>query len=143
MTKSRSPHVGSVHKDSPRRMPQVRGGCYLAIASSRVLRGEPHAHRPFHAELWTVKGSATVIAVGVGRHGVGRDNNLHNRRPVCASQGQPTPGIPLVVTSHRLGHLTFTPPAVIIVVANVSFRSRLTGRGPEGTVCRNPTLGVT
>ena len=34
---------------------------------------------------WTVKGSATVVAIGVGRHGVGRDNNPR-RRLVCASQ---------------------------------------------------------
>jgi hypothetical protein len=45
--------------------------------------------------------------------------------------------------SHRLGHLTSTPPAIIIVVANVSFRPRLTGRGSEGTVGHNPTVGVT
>ena len=86
--------------------------------------------------------ASAVVAIGVGRHGVGRDNNPR-RRLVCASQGQPTPGIPLVVPSHRLGHLTSTPPAVIIVVANVSFRPRLTGSGPEGTVGRNPTIGVT
>ena len=64
--------------------------------------------------------ASAFVAIGVGRHGVGRDNNPR-RRLVCASQGQPTPGIPLVVTSHRLGHLTSTPPAVIIIVANVSF----------------------
>ena len=52
---------------------------------------------------WTVKGSATVLAIGVGRHGVGRDNNPR-RRLVCASQAQPTPGIPLMVPSHRLGY---------------------------------------
>ncbi len=45
--------------------------------------------------------------------------------------------------SHRLGHLTPTSPALIIVVANVSFRPRLTDRGPEGTVGRNPTIGGT
>ena len=64
--------------------------------------------------------ASAFVAIGVGRHGVGRDNNPR-RRLVCASQGQPTPGIPLVVTPHPLGHLTSTPPAVIIVVANVSF----------------------
>lgn len=64
--------------------------------------------------------ASAFVEIGVGRHGVGRDNNPR-RRLVCASQGQPTSGIPLVVTSHPLGHLIFTPSAVIIVVANVSF----------------------
>ena len=73
MTKSRSPHVGSVHKDSPRRLPQVRAGvtwpslpraCY-AMSLTLLVPSTPS---------WTVKGCATVIAIGVGRHGVGRDN---------------------------------------------------------------------
>jgi hypothetical protein len=32
---------------------------------------------------------------------------------------------------------------VLIIVANISFRPRLTGSGPEGTVDHNPTKGVT
>ena len=32
---------------------------------------------------------------------------------------------------------------VLIMVVDVSFRSRLTGSGPEGTVDHNPTKGVT
>src|SRR5688572_1753201 len=90
--------------------PALPRACY-AVSLTLIVPSTPS---------WTVQGSATVIAVGVGRPGVGRDHNLR-RRLVCASQGQPKPGIPLVVTSHRLCHLTFTPPAVIIVVANVSF----------------------
>ena len=39
--------------------------------------------------------------------------------------------------SHLLGHLTFTPPAIIMVVANVSFWPRLTSSDPEGTVHHN------
>src|SRR5919112_1034798 len=35
--------------------------------------------------------------------------------------------------SHRLDHLTFTPPVIIIFVAKNSFRPRLTGRDHEGT----------
>src|SRR5215210_2561965 len=119
MTKSRSPHVGSVHKDSPRRMPQVRGGCYLAFASSRVLRGEPHAHRPFDAEL--------------DREGQ-RYRYRSRRRPTRGRSRQQPPQAPSLriprpadarhptgshLTPSRL--LTFTPPAIIIVVANVSF----------------------
>jgi hypothetical protein len=63
--------------------------------------------------------------------------------PPRASQGQPTTGIPLAASSDSLGHLTSTSPALIIVVANVSFWPRLTGSGPEGTVGCNPTRGVT
>ena len=44
--------------------------------------------------------------------------------------------------SQRLGHLTSTSPALIIVVANVPFQPRLTGC-PKGTVGHNPTRGVT
>ena len=32
---------------------------------------------------------------------------------------------------------------VLIIAANVSFWPRLTGGDPEGTVGRNPTMGVT
>jgi len=42
-----------------------------------------------------------------------------------------------------LGHLTSTSPAITIVVADVSFWRRLTGGDSEGTVGRNPTIGVT
>jgi hypothetical protein len=74
------------------------------------------------------------------------------RRGRSRQQRSPTPSLripnaaddrhPVGGPSHRLGHLTFTPPAIIIVVANVSFWSRLTG-GPGGTVGHNPTIGVT
>jgi hypothetical protein len=73
MTKSPSPHVGSVHKDSPagcRRSgagviwPSLPRACY-AVSLTLIVPSTPS---------WTVKGSATVIAIGVGRHGVGRDN---------------------------------------------------------------------
>ena len=60
------------------------------------------------------------------------------RIPKAADATHP-PGGP----SHRLGHLTSTSPALIIVVANVSFLPRLTGSGPKGTVGHNPTIGVT
>jgi hypothetical protein len=83
-----------------------------------------------------------VVAIGVRRGGVGRDDGPRWRL-VRASQGQPTTGISAAASSHRLGHLTFTPPALIIIVANVSFWPRLTGGDPEGTVGRNPTIGVT
>jgi hypothetical protein len=43
--------------------------------------------------------------------------------------------------SHRLGHLTFTPLASIIFVADVSFWAHPTGCDHEGTVGRNPTIG--
>src|SRR5919107_1602027 len=59
------------------------------------------------------------------------------RIPRAADDRHPAGG-----PSQRLGHLTSTSPAIIIVVANVSFRPRLTGSGPKGTVGRNPTVGV-
>jgi len=85
---------------------------------------------------------SAVVAIGVDRGGVGRDIGSR-RRLVRASQGQPTTGISLAVPSHRLGHLTSTHPAIIIVVANVSFQPRLTDGDPEGTVGHSPTIGVT
>jgi hypothetical protein len=71
------------------------------------------------------------------------DANSPPPAPPRASQGQPTTGIPLAASSDSLGHLTSTSPALIIVVANVSFQPRLTGSGPEGTDGCNQTIGVT
>jgi hypothetical protein len=83
-----------------------------------------------------------VVAIGVGRRGVGRDDGPRWRL-VRASQWDADDRHLAGTPSPRLAHLTFTPPALIIIVANVSFWPRLTGGDPEGTVGRNPTIGVT
>jgi hypothetical protein len=54
MTKAQSPHVGSVHKDSPCRMPHLGGGRYSPFASSRasrpLLTDDPQLHHSIRIE---------------------------------------------------------------------------------------------
>jgi hypothetical protein len=89
-----------------------------------------------------VKGTISVVVIGVGRGGVGSDNGPR-WRIVRASQGDADDrhlaDTPLTPSSS----LDFPPPALIIVVANVTLQPRLTGSDPDGTVGSNPTIGVT
>jgi len=86
------------------------------------------------------RGHSRMLRASRG-YGVGGDNGTRWRLHAHIL-GRAT-GLSLVAPLHRLGHLTSTPTAHIMVVANVSLWSRLTGRGPEGTVGHNPTIGVT
>ena len=114
--------------------------CWVKYASACYLL--PGQYRCICQATTSSPTGATAGAArnGAPRGGVGRDNSAR-RCLVCASQTQTT-DIPLAAPSQHLGHLTCTSPALIIVVANVSFWPRLTG-GPEGTVGHNPTRGVT
>jgi hypothetical protein len=87
--------------------------------------------------LQTLSAIAFVLRISLGETNSPPSPRVPLRR--CHGGGRhPADG-----PSHLLGHLTFTPPAIIIVVADVSFRPRLAGSDPEGTVGRNQTTGVT